>query len=142
MTTTATETDPMIAFTLLSAPESVGMARTHIRSALEHRGLEIYADDAEIVASELVANSVQHASEGAADKIFVVLMRILNPSAIAIVVKDESPDPPVMRELMLEGEGGRGLRIVEALSVRWNWNPDGEGKAVTAILSKEQADGE
>jgi anti-sigma regulatory factor (Ser/Thr protein kinase) len=132
----------MIAFTLLSAPESVGMARIHVRAALEHRGLGIYADDAEIVTSELVANSIQHVSADVADKIFVVLMRVLNPSAVAIVVKDASPDPPVMRELTPESEGGRGLRIVEALSARWSWNPDGDGKAVTAILSKEEADGE
>jgi anti-sigma regulatory factor (Ser/Thr protein kinase) len=140
MTTTAIATDPMIAFTLVSAPESVGKARVHVRVALEYQGLGIYADDAETVASELVSNSVQHVRADITDKISVVLMRVQNPSAVAIVVKDASIDPPVMREVIPESQGGRGLRIVEALSVYWTWNLEDGGKAVTAILAKEEAE--
>ena len=52
-------------------------------------------------------------------------------------VIDSSPSPPVMRELTLEDEGGRGLRIVDALAASWDWRPKGKGKAVIAILAND-----
>ena len=36
-----------------------------------------------------------------------------------------------------DAERGRGLHIVEALSARWGWRPQGPGKAVFAILTRE-----
>jgi anti-sigma regulatory factor (Ser/Thr protein kinase) len=61
MARTAVEVDPrLIAFVLPSIPESVRIARLHVRTALGFHGLTDYADDAEIVTSELVTNAVQH----------------------------------------------------------------------------------
>ena len=54
MTRTAAEVDPrLIAFVLPSLPESVRTARFHVRAALGHHGLGDYAEDAELVTSEL-----------------------------------------------------------------------------------------
>lgn len=135
MITTEIRTDPMIAFTLPSVPASVGVARVHVRAALDHQGLGDYAEDAEIIASELVANAVQHVHTANEESISLILMRVWSPSAIAIVVKDASPEPPVMADLALDSERGRGLRIVDALSASWSWHREGGGKAVTAILA-------
>jgi anti-sigma regulatory factor (Ser/Thr protein kinase) len=137
MTTTAMNADPMIAIVMLSTPESVGMVRGQVRAALEYGGLGAYADDAELIASELVSNAVRHGSTGKEDKITVALIRVTNPSGVAVIVIDSSPSPPVMRELTLEDEGGRGLRIVDALAASWDWRPKGKGKAVIAILAND-----
>jgi Histidine kinase-like ATPase domain len=62
MATTATQADPrLIALALRSCPESVPVARRQVRAALSMHGLGEYADDAEIITSELVTNAVQHA---------------------------------------------------------------------------------
>lgn len=137
MTTTAMNADPMIAIVMLSTPESVGLVRGQVRAALEYAGLGGYTDDAELIASELVSNAVRHGSTGQEDKITVALIRVTNPSGVALIVIDSSPSPPVMRELTLEDEGGRGLRIVDALADSWDWRPKGKGKAVIAILAND-----
>lgn len=136
MSTAVMNADPMIALSLLSTPESVGLIRGQVRAALESSGLASYADDAEVVASELVSNAVRHGSTSQADTITVALMQVQNPSAVAVVVSDSSPRPPAMRELTLENEGGRGLRIVDALTAYWDWRPEGTGKTVFAVLAR------
>jgi anti-sigma regulatory factor (Ser/Thr protein kinase) len=62
MISTAIKTDPMIAFVLPGIAESAGVARCHVRVALDYLGLGDYADDAAVITSELVANAVQHAN--------------------------------------------------------------------------------
>jgi hypothetical protein len=57
--------------------------------------------------------------------------------ALAVIVTDSSPDPPVRRNLSMDSEHGRGLSIIDALSARWGWRPEGPGKAVYAILARE-----
>ena len=62
MARTAVEVDPqLIGFMLPSIPESVPIARFHIRAALSFHQLGEYADDAAIITSELVTNAIQHA---------------------------------------------------------------------------------
>jgi anti-sigma regulatory factor (Ser/Thr protein kinase) len=135
---TAIEADIMIALVLASDPGQVGITRCLVRAALEYRGLGHYASEAETITSELVTNAIQHASGADADaKIGVTLMRVWDREAISVVVTDSSPVPPVKRETTTRGECGRGLQIVEALSVHWGWNHERGGKAVYAILTKE-----
>jgi hypothetical protein len=53
MVSTAVEIDPrLITFVFPSIPESVPMARFHVRAALGFHELGTYADDAEIITSE------------------------------------------------------------------------------------------
>jgi serine/threonine-protein kinase RsbW len=138
MANTTVETDVMVAFVLLSEPEQVGIARCLVRTVLEYRGLGDYAPDAEIIASELVTNAIQHASgAGPADKIGVTLTRVRERHAIGIEVMDSSPVPPVKRDTTTGSESGRGLQIVEALSADWGWSHGQIGKAVYAILVME-----
>ena len=138
MSDTAMETDIMIAFVLLNIPEQVGMARCLVRAALNYRGLGQYADDAEIIASELVTNAMQHVSPDPAENIGLTLMRVWSGEAIAVVVTDSSPIPPVKLKTTASSEHGRGLQVVEALSAHWDWNPEDGGKAVYAILAEEE----
>jgi hypothetical protein len=57
--------------------------------------------------------------------------------ALALVVTDPCPLPPVKHDPAKNAEHGRGLHIVEALSARWGWRQQDPGKAVYAILAKE-----
>jgi hypothetical protein len=53
MTRTAVEVDPrLIAFVLPGTPESVPIARLHVRTALGFHGLAGYGEDAEIITSD------------------------------------------------------------------------------------------
>jgi anti-sigma regulatory factor (Ser/Thr protein kinase) len=138
MTRTAVEVDPpLIAFVLPSIPESVRIARLHVRTALGYHGLADYAEDAEIIPSELVTNAVQHAHGDGTETIGVTLARAWNPAMVTVVVSDSSAGGPVLHDAPAGSERGRGLRIVEALSARWGWRREEGGKAVFAVLARD-----
>ena len=130
--------DPrLIAFVLPSVPESVPMARFHVRAALSLHGLDHYANDAAAITSELVTNVVQHVCGDGTETVGVTLERTQNPEAVTVVVSDSSPDGPAMHEASADSERGRGLRIVAALSAHWGWHPEENGKAIFATLARE-----
>jgi anti-sigma regulatory factor (Ser/Thr protein kinase) len=133
MATTTTETTALAAFTLPGSPHSARMARFYVRAALAYHGLSGYADDAEAVTSELIANAVTHAP---APVVTLALTWMQGFRGLAIVVTDPSPLPPVKRDPSKDTEHGRGLHIVEALSMRWGWQPRDPGKVVYAILTR------
>src|SRR5262249_1055123 len=131
------EVDPrLIAFILPSIPESVRIARLHVRTALDFHGLADYAEDAESITSELVTNAVRHVGGDGAETVGVTLARAWNPAAVTVVVSDSSPDGPRRCDPSADGEQGRGLQIVEALAAHWGWHPQDGGKAVFAILAR------
>ena len=58
MARTATQASPrLIALALPGTPESVPIARRRVRAALGFHGLGEFAEDAEVITSELVANA-------------------------------------------------------------------------------------
>jgi anti-sigma regulatory factor (Ser/Thr protein kinase) len=107
------------------------------RETLGLHGLGEFAQDAAIITSELVANAVQHACGNGAATIGVTLTCAGSPPAVTVVVSDSSPHGPVRRETPADGEQGRGLQIVEALSARWGWRYEDGGKTVFAVLARE-----
>jgi anti-sigma regulatory factor (Ser/Thr protein kinase) len=124
---------PLITFTLPSTPYSVQLARFYVRAAMKHHGLEKFTDDAEIIISELVTNSIVHAG---GSSVSAEVMYLRGYGAVSIIVSDCSPNPPVLRPVSSEAEHWRGLPLVRALSDRWGWAPQEAGKAVYAILSR------
>jgi anti-sigma regulatory factor (Ser/Thr protein kinase) len=128
----------MIQFVLPSIPESVRIARFHVRAALSFHDLSEYISDAEIVTSELVTNAIRHVAEDPAETIGVSLARVWWPVAVAVIVTDSSPDGPIIRDTFAIRERGRGLHVVEALSVHWGWHPVPGGKVVYAVLAREE----
>lgn len=138
MAGTAAEIDSrLIAFVLPGIPESVPAARSRVRAALSFHGLGEYADDAAAITSELVTNAIQHVCGDSGATVGVRISRGPNPEAVTVTVSDSSPDGPDMRAAPADGERGRGLRIVEALSAAWGWRPEEGGKAVFAVLTKQ-----
>ena len=138
MARTATQASPrLIALALPGTPDSVPIARRRVRAALGLHGLSEYAQDAEVITSELVANAVQHACEDGTRTIGVILTHAGTPAAVTVAVSDSSPQVPVRRDTPPGSEQGRGLQIVEALSARWGWRYEAGGKAVFAVLTRE-----
>lgn len=137
MTKTAAVLDQqMIQFVLPSIPESVRIARFHIRAALSFHNMGDYGDDAEIITSELVTNVVQHVANDFAESIGVTLIFMSFPRAIAIIVSDCSREAPIRRGTSATSERGRGLQVVEALSVQWGWRPKPGGKVIFAVIAR------
>src|ERR1039458_4479918 len=103
-----TQVDPrLIAFVLPSIPESVRIARFHIRAALGYHRLDDYADDAVAITSELVTNAIQHACGDGTGTVRVTLLRVRNPEAVTVVVTDSSREGPATRTAPDGSERGR-----------------------------------
>jgi anti-sigma regulatory factor (Ser/Thr protein kinase) len=95
---------------------SARQARSAIRQALAAWHMEHLSGDAELLASELVANAAEH---GDGTPITLALRRHAQPGGrpgITCEVTDTSPAMPRPAEPGPSGERGRGLAIVAALA--------------------------
>ncbi len=109
-----------------SAPAA---ARAFVLAALRAHGTPL-ADTAALVVSELATNAVRHGRTG-----FTVTVSAL-ARRVRIAVGDGRPEFPVLRECSETAPGGRGLRIVDALSREWGTTRRFEGKVVWAELDR------
>jgi anti-sigma regulatory factor (Ser/Thr protein kinase) len=112
---------------------SAPRARRQIRETLARWGLTGAADDAELIACELVTNAIS-ASAKLPFRADVGLLVAACPGRLIMLVWDASTDRPIRPEPDDDAVTGRGLGIVEALSARWGWVPDARGKVVWAML--------
>jgi len=112
-----------------AASDAVRTARRFVAAAVRRRGGERVADDAALIAAELLANAVQHGLP----PISVCVSATLN--GVRIEVEDGSPRSPVRPAPSTSNMTGRGLALVHALSESWGVerNSDG-GKRVWSEL--------
>jgi anti-sigma regulatory factor (Ser/Thr protein kinase) len=103
---------------VLTAP---GCARAWTREIMWEWDAAELADDAELVASELVTNSVSACA--GPDRAAIRLVLTLDQGELAVLVRDDDPSAPVAAQPGVEDESGRGLLIVEHLSDRCGWFP-------------------
>ncbi len=108
--------------TLGALADVVPLARAHLRQLLSGWGRAELSPDAGVVVSELVTNAVT-ASAGLRPAAPVLVWLGSDSRCLLLAVADVSPRPPVRLNLGPDGEGGRGLALVEALSGRWGWYP-------------------
>jgi anti-sigma regulatory factor (Ser/Thr protein kinase) len=91
-------------------------ARQAVRDALTAWGIEDPDHDAELLASELVANAAEHAPGTAIG----LALRLSAPRGqthdLTCEVTDTSATPPQIREAQPDQERGRGMAIVTALA--------------------------
>lgn len=134
---------PAVASRPLSpVPEEARTARHFVREVLDCWSLRHLSDDAEMVITELVGNAVRHGVRtvpqvvpfgASAPALRLCLLRRIGE--VMLAVTDPTDLAPVPREPSADGESGRGLQIVSALSYVWGWSPiEGSGKAVWAVL--------
>ncbi len=104
---------------------------------------ESTADAAELLVSELVTNAVRFSGDPArplryserasAGLISLSLRHFLE--GLLIEVWDTDANPPVLSDVDLDSENGRGLMLVDALAREWSYFfPPGGGKVVYCIL--------
>lgn len=115
-----------------SLPDSLGApaeARALLRRTLAEWDLAALIDDAEIVASELVANALRHGATP------VSMMLGVADGRLTISVEDAAatrvPEP---RTADAADTGGRGMHLINAVSEAWGCTSDGATKVVWAAL--------
>ena len=127
---------------LSPVPEEARTARQFVRELLTCWGLGYLSDDAELIIAELVGNAVRHGLRTAPHVVpfgkgtpALRLCLLRRVDEVMLAVTDPSGDAPTPRAATADGESGRGLQIVGALSHIWGWSPiEGTGKAVWAVL--------
>jgi anti-sigma regulatory factor (Ser/Thr protein kinase) len=109
------------------APESVSEARRHVRRVLQAQPRDV-VDVAELLTSELVTNAIRHGASG-----FELTIGV--DKNIRVEVRDEGAGRPSVLSAGPQDPSGRGLGIVEALSIAWGVIPAADGKTVWYELS-------
>ncbi|MGO4462220.1 ATP-binding protein [Streptomyces sp. M-16] len=105
---------------------SAGHMRRILRWFLVRWGLDNVADGAELALTELVANVVRHVPDRGCS---VLIQR--RPGGLRVEVTDTCPAAPrVAPGGDPLDEGGRGLRLVQAVTDRWGVLPRSAGKTV------------
>jgi anti-sigma regulatory factor (Ser/Thr protein kinase) len=97
------------------------------------------ADDAELVASELLTNAVR-ASRRPDGPVPAISLRLhTDDTSLLIEVGDHNAEEPALMHSDNDAIGGRGLLLVNALSARWGWQFTGYShKTVWAVLDSSQ----
>lgn len=119
-----------VARVFAAASSSPHVVRAFVRSVLDAWGESDVDGEAEIVASELASNAVRHART----PFRVSVAR--GSGAIRIAVRDLSFDPPEQQTWDHLSPGGRGVRLVAALSRTWGTDREVDGKTVWAELPR------
>jgi hypothetical protein len=143
---------PVATCELAPRPESAKQARDFTRVTLRGWRMAGLSDVAELVVSELVTNALRHGLLSAQwmQGEHPIRLRLLRQDPyLMCMVTDPETAGPVRIDPYAGAESGRGLKVVEACSVRWGWQPldarppdgaggrgrpGGAGKVVWALL--------
>ncbi|MFI5619599.1 ATP-binding protein [Streptomyces sp. NPDC051567] len=111
-------------------PAALAKVRADIGLYLGTWGLECLVDDAQLAATEIVANAIQHTGTGEIG----VDVTWTGAQRVRITVTDDSPVLPRTGAGDLLAESRRGLVLVQALTRAWGSRAAGTGKQVWADL--------
>jgi anti-sigma regulatory factor (Ser/Thr protein kinase) len=143
----ATAADPPVPWPLetylplAALPTAPACARGHVRSVAHEWGLPQLADTAELLASELVTNSVQayeRNGPGADTPIVPVTGLRITSDGVSMVIHvwDACGEMPARQDAGPDGPGGRGLLLVETLGKDWGAYRQAEGKVVWVLIRR------
>ena len=110
---------------------SVGVARRRLIGDLTEAGVyEATACDVGLVLSELISNALRHATP-LPGRLIKVSWR-LNHDCVEVAVSDGGgPTMPMVSKPAANALGGRGLGIVDRLSLRWGVDTHQDGSETT-----------
>jgi anti-sigma regulatory factor (Ser/Thr protein kinase) len=116
--------------------DSVSEARHFLTATLATWGADGYDMGAQVVVTELAANAALHARTD-----YLVRLQ-LEETHLLVEVHDAVPDLPQVRSVSPESMTGRGLRLVEELSLTWGAfaHEDAPGKVVWAHVPPDSLD--
>lgn len=137
-----TQTIAPLDISLPATPAAPSDARAAITTWLAGRAARgSLIDDARLLTSELVTNSIRHA--GSADGAAIRLSATLRPAMLRLEVTDTGTEGTVARRSpgRLDGSGGFGLELVAALSRAWGVERDTRGTTVWLELGSVESDG-
>jgi anti-sigma regulatory factor (Ser/Thr protein kinase) len=134
---------------------AVREARTLVQQVLGNWRAHRICDDVALVASELVANALRHGLHVERSHIGlsgrattstiepgVHISLVSTGSMVICSVTDPSGHPPVRRLADPMESSGRGLQLVESLSLCWGWTVlDGEDEGVDQPAGADGRDG-
>jgi anti-sigma regulatory factor (Ser/Thr protein kinase) len=116
---------------LPGSPSSAALARRFVRTTLVDWQRDHLIELTELLANELVTNSVLHTDSE------VELSLNLEGDRLRVEVHDDNPLAPARRDYSLAAATGRGLVLVEELSSDWGSEPANAGKVVWFELGAE-----
>jgi anti-sigma regulatory factor (Ser/Thr protein kinase) len=117
-----------------SEPSSAAVVRRCITDDLGSCGLPLcLVDDAVLIATELLSNSLRHA-QSLADGDLVVAWEVDSKSLRITVVDGGGPRRPHVRTVDAHSTSGRGLAIVESLATEWGVEESERATSVWATL--------
>ena len=105
-------------------------ARSFVSQHVKELGYPGLVEDAETVVTELATNVVTHAPHSP----FRVDISRAGPHLL-LKVWDGSLEPPVRMCPDFMAEGGRGLHIVDELTIAWGYETFPDGKVIRARLA-------
>ncbi|MGP4044151.1 ATP-binding protein [Streptomyces sp. 2A115] len=120
---------PALELDLLALPKAVPDLRRTVR-----RHLGAPCADVQLCVTELVGNVVRHVGEGTP-----VRVRVARAGG-RIRVEVADPDPralPVLLRATAEDESGRGLALLDAVTLRWGVEQGVAGKTVWCELGEQ-----
>jgi anti-sigma regulatory factor (Ser/Thr protein kinase) len=117
---------PSISLRVAGGPEAPRVARAAVRGQLDAHLGEEQASDVALIVSELVTNSVRHASVGVDGEILVEALH-LGDHLLVSVVDPGSSHIPHLADAHADQPSGIGLRLVARLSSSWGFARDGSG---------------
>jgi hypothetical protein len=115
--------------TFESTPVSASHARHFVTVHLMEHRLSHLVDAVRVVASELATNALLHAQTA-----FIVTLAVVDETLL-LTVRDDSPSLPARRPRHDMDTSGRGLDIVDSLSLDWGINDAAGSKAVWATFA-------
>jgi len=107
------------AATIASGPEAPSAARTFVSDWLDGRAAGQLDDDARLLVSELVTNSVRHAAQPAGAP---VRIRADAADGVVRVEVHDQGHGPLFPHGAADRPGGYGLDLVERISTCWGVN--------------------
>lgn len=117
---------------LAAGPVAAAEARGRVRAAICTWDVEVDADVAVLLTSELVTNALTHAPGKT-----IMLAITCSRDRLRVDVHDNSPAPPVPAGAAADAEAGRGLMLVASLSDEWGHYDTRAGKAVYFTLTAQ-----
>lgn len=122
-------TSPAFELSLLAVPKAV----PELRHALSRHPLGSPHPDVQLCVSELLSNVIRHLGEGTPVTVRLTASR----DRIRVAVTD--PDPrawPLLRSAGGDDETGRGLALLDAVSLRWGVEQGADHKTVWCELGE------